>query len=176
MGAVLHTVNPPALSGAAANSFINHAEDKLLFVDPTLLPALAPLAGKLPTVEKTIVMTSAQAMPAAVKGTLPDYESFIAGHADTFDWPRTRRTCRELTLLHVWHDRQPEGCALQPSVDDPGHAYGGTQVTAMGLSCRDTVLAVVPMFHANAWACRTTRRWWAPSSCSPARRWVTRPR
>ena len=86
MGAVLHTVNP-RLFPEQLEFIINHAEDKLLFVDPTLLPALAPLAGKLPTVEKTIVMTSAQAMPAAVAGTLPDYESFIAGHADTFDWP-----------------------------------------------------------------------------------------
>ncbi len=77
MGAVLHTVNP-RLFPEQLEFIINHAEDKLLFVDPTLLPALAPLAGKLPTVAKTIVMTSAEAMPAAVAGKLPDYESFIA--------------------------------------------------------------------------------------------------
>ncbi len=89
MGAVLHTVNP-RLFPEQLEFIINHAEDKLLFIDPTLLPALAPLAGKLPTVEKTIVMTSAPAMPAAVAGTLPDYESFIAGHAGHVRLARTR--------------------------------------------------------------------------------------
>src|SRR5512140_1112928 len=64
MGAVLHTVNP-RLFPEQLEFIINHAADKLLFVDPTLLPALVPLQGKIPSVEKTFVMTSKPAMPAA---------------------------------------------------------------------------------------------------------------
>jgi acyl-CoA synthetase (AMP-forming)/AMP-acid ligase II len=149
MGAVLHTVNP-RLFPEQLEFIINHAEDKLLFIDPTLLPALAPLAGKLPTVAKTIVMTSASAMPAAVAGTLPDYESFIAGHADSFDWPVLDERTASSLCYTSGTTGHPKG-VLFSHRSTVLHGYGGTQVDAMGLSCRDTILAVVPMFHANAW-------------------------
>ena len=86
MGAVLHTVNP-RLFPEQLEYIINHAEDKLLFIDPTLLPALGPLEGKIPTVEKLVVMTRAASLPAAVAGKLEDYESFIAGQPEQYAWP-----------------------------------------------------------------------------------------
>ena len=116
MGAVLHTVNP-RLFPEQLEYIINHAEDRLLFIDPTLLPVLAPLQGKLPTVERVVVMTSAAAMPDAVKGKLPDYESFIEPHSDEFDWPVLDETHREFALLHIGHHRQSEGRALQPPLE-----------------------------------------------------------
>ena len=95
-------------------------------------------------------MTSAQAMPAAVAGTLPDYESFIAGHADTFDWPELDERAASSLCYTSGTTGNPKG-VLFSHRSTVLHAYGGSQVDAMGLSCRDTVLAVVPMFHANAW-------------------------
>ena len=149
MGAVLHTVNP-RLFPEQLEFIINHAADKLLFVDPTLLPALAPLQGKMPTVERTIVMTSAQAMPPAVAGTLPDYESFIDGHADTFDWPALDEKTASALCYTSGTTGDPKG-VLYSHRSTVLHAYGGSLVDSMGLSAGDTVLAVVPMFHANAW-------------------------
>ncbi|NJD30540.1 MAG: AMP-binding protein, partial [Gammaproteobacteria bacterium] len=64
MGAVLHTVNP-RLFPEQLEYIINHAEDRLLFVAPTLLPVLAQVQGKIPCVEKVIVLTSDAAMPEA---------------------------------------------------------------------------------------------------------------
>jgi fatty-acyl-CoA synthase len=149
MGAVLHTVNP-RLFPEQLEFIVNHAADRLLFVDPTLLPALAPLAGKLPTVERTIVMTSAAAMPAAVAGKLEDYESFIAGHAEEFDWPELDERAASSLCYTSGTTGNPKG-VLYSHRSTVLHAYGGSQVDVLGLSCRDTVLAVVPMFHANAW-------------------------
>ncbi|MGL6221971.1 MAG: long-chain-fatty-acid--CoA ligase [Steroidobacteraceae bacterium] len=149
MGAVLHTVNP-RLFPEQLEFIINHAADKLLFVDPTLLPALAPLQGKIPTVERTIVMTSAAAMPPAVAGTLPDYESFIDGHADTFDWPALDERTASALCYTSGTTGDPKG-VLYSHRSTVLHAYGGSLVDSMGLSAGDTVLAVVPMFHANAW-------------------------
>jgi acyl-CoA synthetase (AMP-forming)/AMP-acid ligase II len=86
MGAVLHTVNP-RLFPEQVEFIINHAEDRLLFVDPALLPLLAQFAGKLPTVRQAIVMTSDDAMPAVVAGKLESYEAFIADQPEEYDWP-----------------------------------------------------------------------------------------
>ena len=149
MGAVLHTVNP-RLFPEQLEFIINHAADKLLFVDPTLLPALAPLQGKIPTVERTIVMTSAAAMPPAVAGTLPDYESFIDGHADAFDWPTLDEKTASALCYTSGTTGDPKG-VLYSHRSTVLHAYGGSLVDSMGVSSGDTILAVVPMFHANAW-------------------------
>jgi fatty-acyl-CoA synthase len=149
MGAVLHTVNP-RLFPEQLEFIINHAADKLLFVDPTLLPALAPLQGKIPTVARTIVMTSAAAMPPAVAGTLPDYESFIDAHADTFDWPALDEKTASALCYTSGTTGDPKG-VLYSHRSTVLHAYGGSLVDSMGVSSGDTILAVVPMFHANAW-------------------------
>ena len=150
MGAVLHTVNP-RLFPEQLEFIINHAADKLLFVDPTLLPALAPLHGKIPSVEKTIVLTSAQSMPAAaVAAGLSDYESLIEEHPDTFEWPELDERTASALCYTSGTTGDPKG-VLYSHRSTVLHAYGGSLVDSMGLSSRDTVLAVVPMFHANAW-------------------------
>jgi fatty-acyl-CoA synthase len=150
MGAVLHTVNP-RLFPEQLEFIINHAADKLLFIDPTLLPALAPLQGRIPTVEKTIVMTSAQSMPEAARAAgLTDYESLVAGHADTFEWPQLDERTASALCYTSGTTGDPKG-VLYSHRSTVLHAYGGSLVDSMGLSSRDTVLAVVPMFHANAW-------------------------
>ncbi|MCX7052816.1 MAG: long-chain-fatty-acid--CoA ligase [Proteobacteria bacterium] len=149
MGAVLHTLNP-RLFPEQLEYIANHAEDKLIFIDPTLLPVLAPLAGKLPTVEQVVVMTDAASMPSAAAGKLPDYESFIAGQSDTFDWPELDERTASSLCYTSGTTGNPKG-VLYSHRSTVLHAYGGSQTDALGLSCRDTVLAVVPMFHANAW-------------------------
>jgi fatty-acyl-CoA synthase len=149
MGAVLHTVNP-RLFPEQLEYIINHAEDRLVFIDPTLLPVLAPLQGKLPAVERVVVMTSAAAMPDAVKGKLPDYESFIEPHSDEFDWPVLDERAASSLCYTSGTTGNPKG-VLYSHRSNVLHAYGGCMADSMGLSGRDSVLAVVPMFHANSW-------------------------
>jgi acyl-CoA synthetase (AMP-forming)/AMP-acid ligase II len=149
MGAVLHTVNP-RLFPDQLEFIINHAEDKLLFVDATLLPVIAPLQGKLPTVERTIVLTSAASMPPVAAGKLPDYESFIADQPETFDWPVLDEHAASSLCYTSGTTGNPKG-VLYSHRSTVLHAYGGCMADSLGLSGRDCVLAVVPMFHANAW-------------------------
>ena len=149
MGAVLHTINP-RLFPEQLEYIVNHAEDRLLFIDPTLLPVLAPLQGKIPTVERVIVMTSAAAMPDAVAGKLPDYESFIADQPDEFEWPALEESAASALCYTSGTTGNPKG-VLYSHRSTVLHAYAGCMADSMGMSGRDAVLAVVPMFHANAW-------------------------
>ena len=65
--------------------------------------------------------------------------------------PRARRAPGRGALLHERHDRQPEGRALLAPLDQPALLGDADDATRNGLSRADRVLAVVPMFHANAW-------------------------
>jgi fatty-acyl-CoA synthase len=149
MGAVLHTLNP-RLFPEQLEYIINHAEDKLLFIDPTLLAALAPLQGKVPTLEQTIVMAGPASMPPAVAGKLPDYETFIAGQPEQFDWPVLDENTASSLCYTSGTTGNPKG-VLYSHRSTVLHAYAGCMADAVGLSGRDVTLAVVPMFHANAW-------------------------
>ena len=149
MGAVLHTINP-RLFPEQLEYIINHAEDKLLFVDATLLPAIAPLRGKLPKVAQVVVLAGPDSMPETVRGQLPDYESFIAGQPDAFDWPKLDENTASSLCYTSGTTGNPKG-VLYSHRSTVLHAYGGCMADAVGLSGKDVTLAVVPMFHANAW-------------------------
>jgi fatty-acyl-CoA synthase len=149
IGAVMHTINP-RLFPEQLEYIVNHAADRLLFIDPTLLPLLQVLKGKIPCVERIVVMTSDAAMPEAVKGTLPSYESFIAGHSTGFDWPTFDERTASSLCYTSGTTGHPKG-VLYSHRSNVLHAYAGCMGDAVGVSGRDVILAVVPMFHANAW-------------------------
>jgi fatty-acyl-CoA synthase len=149
LGAVLHTVNP-RLFPEQLEFIMNHAEDRLLFVDPTILPALAPLQGKLPTVERIIALCSDAAVPAAVAGKIQSYESFIDGQPDTFDWPALDENTASALCYTSGTTGNPKG-VLYSHRSTVLHGYACNMADTVGLCGRDVALAVVPMFHANAW-------------------------
>jgi fatty-acyl-CoA synthase len=149
IGAVMHTINP-RLFPEQLEYIINHAADRLLFIDPTLLPLLQVLKGKIPCVERVVVMTSDAAMPEAVKGALPSYESFIAGHSTEFEWPTFDERTASSLCYTSGTTGHPKG-VLYSHRSNVLHAYAGCMGDAVGVSARDVILAVVPMFHANAW-------------------------
>jgi fatty-acyl-CoA synthase len=149
MGAVLHTLNP-RLFPEQLEFIINHAEDKFIFADPTLLPALEPLKGKIPTVERVIALASESALPEAVAGKVPSYEAFIAGQPDEYDWPDLDERTASSLCYTSGTTGNPKG-VLYSHRSTVLHAYAGCMADTMGISARDTVLAIVPMFHANAW-------------------------
>ena len=149
MGAVLHTLNP-RLFPEQLEYIVNHAEDKFLFVDPTLLPVLEPLKGKMPCVERIIALTGDSSLPSAVVGKMTSYEAFIAAQPAEFDWPSLDERTASSLCYTSGTTGNPKG-VLYSHRSTVLHAYGGCMVDAMNLSARDTVLAIVPMFHANAW-------------------------
>ena len=55
VGAIYHTLNP-RLFAEQIEYIVNHAEDRVIFVDATFLPVLEPIRDKLSSVEKIIVL------------------------------------------------------------------------------------------------------------------------
>ncbi|MDH5222820.1 MAG: 3-(methylthio)propionyl-CoA ligase [Betaproteobacteria bacterium] len=150
MGAVLHTVNP-RLFPEQVNYIINHAQDRLLFVDPLVLPLVEKLKPALKSVEQVVVLTDDEHLPASgVKG-LRSYESFIADEQDSYDWPELDENTASSLCYTSGTTGNPKG-VLYSHRSTILHAYGAALPDALDLSARDAVLPVVPMFHANAWS------------------------
>src|SRR5260370_1975694 len=88
MGAILHTLNL-RLFPQHLEFIINDAEDKVLFVDQTLVPLLKPLVGKIPSIKTIVLMTDGA--PAAADhglGELLDYETLLAAESEDYPWPK----------------------------------------------------------------------------------------
>ncbi len=146
MGAVLHTLNPRLFPEQLAWIF-NHAGNRRLFADVTLLPLVEKLRPALPQLERVVVLCSDAELP--VKG-LESYESFIDGHSDEFDWPELDERTASALCYTSGTTGNPKGVLFNHR-STVLHSYGSALVDTMALGRRDAILAVVPMFHANAW-------------------------
>ena len=145
MGAVVHTLN--IRLGAEELAYIaNHAGDSVVIVDRVLLPAFERFRERLTTVREVIVIDSGAAtLPGAL-----DYESLIAsGDADPFEAPIDERDAAAMCYTSGTTGR-PRGVVYSHR-SQLLHTLVIGQPTCLGLSERDTLMPVVPMFHANAW-------------------------
>jgi 3-(methylthio)propionyl---CoA ligase len=149
IGAVCHTINPRLFPQQIAY-ILNHAEDRCLFVDPLFLPVLEQLAPQLTTLERIVVLSDAAHLPPSELADLIDYESLIAGVPAEFAWPEFDETTACGLCYTSGTTGNPKG-ALYHHRSTVLHALTIVMPDVMGLSCRETVLPVVPMFHVNAW-------------------------
>ncbi|MBM3517471.1 MAG: long-chain-fatty-acid--CoA ligase [Alphaproteobacteria bacterium] len=149
MGAVLHTMNPRLFPDQLAY-ILNHAADTCLFLDLTFVPLAEALAPSLDTVKAYVIMTDAAHMPAT---TLPGalcYETLLAGQPDTRPWPPLDERTASSMCYTSGTTGHPKGVVYQ-NRSTVLHAYAACSVDALAISCRDSILPVVPMFHVNAW-------------------------
>jgi fatty-acyl-CoA synthase len=150
IGAVYHTVNP-RLFPEQIVWIINHAEDRVLFTDLTFVPLLEKLADKLPTIERYIVLTDAAHMPQTSLRNAVAYEEWLAGADGDFTW----RSFDENTAAGMCYTSgttgNPKGVVYSHR-SNVLHALSSGQRDTLGLSSLDTVLPVVPLFHANGWS------------------------
>ncbi|MCY3794274.1 MAG: long-chain fatty acid--CoA ligase [Gammaproteobacteria bacterium] len=150
MGAVLHTLNI-RLSAKDLEYIINHAGDKLIIVDADALPLLEVLKDVIPTVEQVVVATEAgfegwsTSLPQAV-----DYEAFIDGQPTEYDWPEISENAPLGLCYTSGTTGNPKGVEYEHR-SQYLHTLTQCMTDSMGLSGADTVLGVVPMFHAMGW-------------------------
>ena len=149
IGAVTHTVNP-RLFPEQITYIVNHAEDRLVFVDPLILPVLEKISHDLLSVEACIVLTDEANMPDTGLRNAQSYESFINRHPDRIDWPDLDEKTACCLCYTSGTTGNPKG-VLYHHRSMVIHTLIGISPDGLNLSVRDVVMPVVPMFHVNAW-------------------------
>jgi fatty-acyl-CoA synthase len=146
MGAVLHMVNI-RLFPEQLTYVVNHAEDKVVFVDDSLAPALAKIADSFETVERFVVMGDGDdgGLPNAIR-----YEELIAEQPEGYDYPEIDDRAAAGLCYTSGTTGNPKG-VLYSHRSNVLHSMATCLADAMGVSARDRILPVVPMFHVNAW-------------------------
>jgi len=150
IGAVYHTVNPRLFADQIA-WIVNHAEDRVMITDLTFVPLLEKLAARLPAVDRYVVLTDVAHMPATSLRNAVAYEEWIGAVDDDFAW----RSLDENTAAGMCYTSgttgNPRG-VLYSHRSNVLHALATAAPDMLGISCRDVVMPVVPMFHANGWS------------------------
>ena len=149
IGAVMHTINP-RLHPEQVAWIANHAEDKLLFFDLTFAPVVEKIAALCPKVKGWVAMTDRKHMPALKIDNLLCYEELIEQASDAFEWPVFDEREAACLCYTSGTTGNPKG-VLYSHRSTLLHAMASLQPDVFGLSGRETVLPIVPMFHVNAW-------------------------
>ncbi len=148
-GAVIHTVNP-RLFVEQIGFIIDHAADRVMMVDLPFVPLLESLADKLPALERTIVLTDAAHMPAtSLRGAIA-FEDWIADVDADFAWHAVDEGAA-VGLCYTSGTTGPPKGVLYSHRSNVLHTW---MTCAGGSLCplaSDSLLMIVPMFHANAW-------------------------
>jgi fatty-acyl-CoA synthase len=149
IGAVCHTLNPRLFADQLCY-IINHAEDRIIFTDLTFLPMLLEHRDRMPTVERFIVFTDEDHLKSiSFPGALAS-ETLIEQHDADVVWGGFDEKIACGLCYTSGTTGNPKG-VLYSHRSNYLHTLTLLQTDVMGLSVRDTVLVVVPMFHANAW-------------------------
>lgn len=149
MGAVLHTVNP-RLFPEQIEYIINHAEDRYVFFDVTFAELIERIAPSLKGVRGFVAMTYANHVPDVDVPNLMCYEDLIAAESPIFEWPLFDENTASSLCYTSGTTGNPKG-VLYSHRSVVLHAWVACAADGLGLSARDVVFLVVPLFHVNAW-------------------------
>ncbi|MEV0526754.1 long-chain fatty acid--CoA ligase [Streptomyces sp. NPDC050439] len=150
MGAVLHTLNL-RLPADQLSWIVNHAADRVIIVNGSLIPLLAPLLPQLPTVEHLVVSGPGDRSPlAGIQAQVHEYEDLIAAKPTAYDWPELDERTAAAMCYTSGTTGDPKGVVYSHR-SIYLHSMQVNMSESMGLTDADTTLVVVPQFHVNAW-------------------------
>jgi len=148
MGVVLHTLNV-RLSPTDLEYIINHARDRVIFADEDILPLLEPIWDKVPCVELLVICRHGEGGESSFKNQI-DYEDFIKDQPTCYDWPEIDENSPMGLCYTSGTTGKPKG-VMYTHRSTYLHTMAGCLTDALGLTALDSLLGIVPMFHAMGW-------------------------
>ena len=148
IGAVCHTINP-RLFPEQLIYIINHAEDRIIMVDPMFLPLIEKIIDNCPKLEKIIVLCTAENLPDTALDAVV-YEDFIGAFDGEMEWPEFDENAASSLCYTSGTTGNPKG-ALYSHRSTVLHALMAGTPAVTGTLTGETMMPVVPMFHVNAW-------------------------
>jgi fatty-acyl-CoA synthase len=150
MGAVLHTLNirlfPEQIAYVA-----NEAEDRVVLVDLSLAKLLAPVLAKLETAHTVIAVGEGDTASLQESGkTVVRYDEVIDGESTEFDWPQIDEKSAAAMCYTSGTTGNPKGVVYSHRSSFL-HTMAACTANGIDVGASDSVLPIVPMFHANAW-------------------------
>jgi acyl-CoA synthetase (AMP-forming)/AMP-acid ligase II len=149
IGAVCHTINP-RLFEDQLEYIVNHADDRVIFIDLNLLPLVEKMAGRFPGVKAYVVMTDREHMPETSLANVLCYEEILAAQPESFDWPELDERTAAAMCYTSGTTGNPKG-SLYSHRSTVLHAMGLLAPAVLPYGLGTCVLPVVPMFHVQAW-------------------------
>jgi acyl-CoA synthetase (AMP-forming)/AMP-acid ligase II len=146
IGAVLHTVNIRLFADQIA-FVLDHAGDGTVFLDGSLVKAMKGAIELQPDVERTFVIMGQCA--ETIEGAY-DYETLLAGEPQTYDWPEIDERAAAILCYTSATTGDPKG-VLYSHRSTHLHALASSLADALGITERDRILPIVPLFHVNGW-------------------------
>lgn len=166
MGGVLHTINI-RLAAQHISYIVNHAEDKVLIIDADLLPLVEAVKDELKTVEAFVVMTDDDEIPETTLSPVYHYENLLNASDGSYEFKKDI------------DENAPAGmCYTSATTGNPKgvvYSHRGIVLHSMALGLADSAavsesdvaMAVVPMFHANAWGLPFAAVWFGTTQVMP---------
>lgn len=146
-GAVLHTLNL-RLHPTELGYIARHADDRAIFVDYSLVPLWQKILPSVPSIRHVVLVPDGSPRPD-VPGAL-DYETLIAEASDADEFPEPDENAAALVCYTSGTTGNPKG-VIYSHRSTTLHTLVSCMTDTIGVSQSDTILPVVPMFHANAW-------------------------
>ena len=150
LGAIYHTVNPRLFDDQIIY-IINHAEDRLLFLDLTFVPLVERIAPRLTTIERFVILTDAAHMQQTTLKNAIAYEDYIAQSDSDFVWALFDENTAAGLCYTSGTTGHPKG-VLYSHRSNVLHAMAHVAPDFFNISSHDSVMPVVPLFHANSWS------------------------
>jgi fatty-acyl-CoA synthase len=147
-GAVLHTLNLRLPSDQLAY-IINHADDRVIFVDASLVSILEPIREQISCTKHFVILPDAPAEKTTLAPST-DYEQMAQNAGAPYSWPQLDEKAAAATCYTSGTTGHPKG-VLYTHRSLFLHSFSLAMADSFAISERDTVLQIVPMFHANGW-------------------------
>jgi 3-(methylthio)propionyl---CoA ligase len=146
IGAICHTINPRLFDDQIVY-IVNHAADRLLFIDTTFIPLVERLAPQFPQDCRIVLLSEAETSLSV----LALHDDLVASEREEFDWPEFDERTASVLCYTSGTTGRPKG-VLYSHRSTILHALGASLPHAIPMTAADVVCPVVPMFHACGWA------------------------